>query len=76
MYWNDHSPPHFHARYNNFSALIDIKTGKVIKGKFPSKQLKKVDKWRKINMSELKENWKRARKNQTLLPIEALYEEK
>lgn len=29
MYFPDHNPPHFHVRYNEFRALIDISTGKM-----------------------------------------------
>ena len=24
MYWNDHVPPHFHAEYGNFEAIVAI----------------------------------------------------
>jgi hypothetical protein len=26
MFFNDHAPPHFHARYGKFEATIDIHT--------------------------------------------------
>jgi len=26
MYFRDHAPPHFHAQYGDFEALIEIKT--------------------------------------------------
>ena len=29
MYLPDHNPPHFHVRYNEYRATIDIQTGKV-----------------------------------------------
>ena len=29
MYYDDHNPPHFHVRYNEYRAIIDIQTGKV-----------------------------------------------
>ncbi len=32
MYYNDHNPPHFHARYGNFHAVIAIDTGEIIEG--------------------------------------------
>ena len=37
MYWSDHLPPHFHAIYNDYGALVDIETGKVFLGKLPRK---------------------------------------
>ncbi len=37
MYYNEHNPPHFHARYEDYRVVIDIKSGIVIKGQFPKK---------------------------------------
>ena len=28
MYHDDHNPPHFHAEYQGYEALVDIKNGK------------------------------------------------
>ncbi|MCW5588157.1 MAG: DUF4160 domain-containing protein [Legionellales bacterium] len=30
--WDDHAPPHFHALYAEYEALIDIKMLEVIQG--------------------------------------------
>jgi hypothetical protein len=27
MYWDDHSPPHFHAKYCDYEITVDILTG-------------------------------------------------
>ena len=35
MYFNDHAPPHFHARYGEFEATIDIDTLSVLEGELP-----------------------------------------
>jgi hypothetical protein len=35
MFWKDHSPPHFHALYAEYEALIDIRTLEVIQGHLP-----------------------------------------
>jgi hypothetical protein len=32
MYWHDHSPPHFHARYAEEQVVIDIHTLKILQG--------------------------------------------
>ena len=29
MNYNDHSPPHFHAEYQDYDVLVDIATGAV-----------------------------------------------
>lgn len=35
MFFNDHPPPHFHARYGEFEAKIDINTLQIIEGELP-----------------------------------------
>ena len=35
MFFNDHPPPHFHARYGEFEATIDIGTLDVLEGQLP-----------------------------------------
>lgn len=27
MYWNDHNPPHFHAQYGDYEAIIGVWRG-------------------------------------------------
>ena len=29
FYWEDHHPPHFHAKYSGHEALIDIRDGSI-----------------------------------------------
>jgi hypothetical protein len=38
MFWQEHAPPHFHALYGEFEALIDIRDRDVV-----SKMLGTVD---------------------------------
>jgi hypothetical protein len=45
MYWRDHSPPHFHAIYQGFEALIAIDSGEVIGGRLPPRALRIVREW-------------------------------
>jgi Domain of unknown function (DUF4160) len=35
MRYNDHPPPHFHAVYQGFEALVQIENGEVIAGVLP-----------------------------------------
>ncbi|MCR4298370.1 MAG: DUF4160 domain-containing protein [Gallionella sp.] len=37
MFWREHAPPHFHALYGEFEALIDIRTLEIIKGGLPKR---------------------------------------
>jgi len=57
IYFFDHAPPHFHAEYNEYEELIDIRTLEVLKGKLPRKQHKKVIKWATENQEQLLEAW-------------------
>jgi len=61
MFYNDHAPPHFHAFYGEFKAVIDISTNQLIEGKMPKAQLQKIESWCKIHQIELLENWERIR---------------
>jgi hypothetical protein len=42
IYPRDHNPPHFHAYYAEYEALINIRTLEIIAGDLPTKQLKRV----------------------------------
>ena len=35
MFFDDHVPPHFHAEYAEFKAVVDIEALKIIKGELP-----------------------------------------
>ena len=35
MFYNDHAPPHFHARYGELEIRVNIETGQVLSGSFP-----------------------------------------
>ena len=48
MYWDDHQPAHFHAKYGDFEAVVEIKTG-VVSGKLPPRVLGLVQEWRILN---------------------------
>ncbi len=57
MFYMDHDPPHFHARYQNFKASYDIKTGKRIAGTFPKNGERIIQSWAEINKGPLLKNW-------------------
>ncbi|MBF0375940.1 MAG: DUF4160 domain-containing protein [Desulfamplus sp.] len=71
MYWNDHSPPHFHAKYGEYEITVNIHTG-VIEGRFPKRALRHVIEWYDFHKNELTENWEHCRKGEPLQPIEPL----
>lgn len=56
MFWADHSPPHFHALYAEYEALIDIKTLEIIEGNMPRRALALILEWASLYRSELLED--------------------
>ncbi|MCX7110341.1 MAG: DUF4160 domain-containing protein [Candidatus Methylumidiphilus sp.] len=71
MYWDDHSPPHFHAKYESYEITVNILTG-VIEGRFPKRALRHVLDWYDIHKDELMEDWELCRKKESPKPIEPL----
>jgi hypothetical protein len=61
MFYSDHNPPHFHAEYAGYKALVDIQNGCVIRGALPSRQLKFVRAWCEMHQDELMQNWELAK---------------
>ncbi|MEA5420352.1 DUF4160 domain-containing protein [Spirulina sp. CCNP1310] len=41
MFFGDHSPPHFHAVYGEYNALVGIESLGIIEGDFPNR----AEKW-------------------------------
>lgn len=65
MYFVDHPPPHFHARYGEYEALVVIATGDVLAGSLPLRAARLVEEWRGEHRAELVANWERARAGQS-----------
>ncbi|MEA5532837.1 DUF4160 domain-containing protein [Crocosphaera sp. XPORK-15E] len=72
MYYNDHPPPHFHVRYNQQKAIIDIKDLAILRGQLSPRILGLVIEWAAIHQQELLENWQLAKLNQPLELISPL----
>lgn len=72
MYYNDHAPAHFHAKYGDFEAVIAIDGGEIIEGYLPPRVLGLVQEWREYHRSELSEDWKLARERKALNKIAPL----
>lgn len=69
----DHAPPHFHALYAEYEAIIDIRTLDVIKGSMPRRALSLVLEWASQHRTELLEDWALCEQNRTpkqILPLE------
>ncbi len=72
MFYRDHNPPHFHAFYGDFEAIIDIERNEIIGGHLPPRVLGLVAEWTALHQQELMENWERAKNHETLNKIEPL----
>ena len=72
MYYNDHSPAHFHARYGALEGVISIGTGDLLAGNLPARVLALIDEWRSMHRDELLEDWALARERRSLRHIAPL----
>ena len=57
MYFNEHNPPHFHVRYNDYRAVMDIRTLNVLDGMLPARVRAPVEEWAELHREELLEMW-------------------
>jgi hypothetical protein len=57
MYIAEHNPPHFHVKYNEYEAMMDIRTLEVIVGSIPKKELELVKTWASQYQDILLEMW-------------------
>lgn len=71
MYWDDHSPPHFHAKYSGYEITVDIHTG-VVEGRFPKRALRHVLEWHEIHKVELLVDWELCQRQESPNAIEPL----
>ncbi|MCL2660545.1 MAG: DUF4160 domain-containing protein [Acidobacteriaceae bacterium] len=69
MYFGDHVPPHFHAVYAEFEALIDIQTLAVVQGELPRRAMALVLEWAQQHREELRRNWELCVQNRTPVNI-------
>ena len=72
VYYDDHNPPHFHARYSGRKVSIEIQTLKVLEGEISSRALGLVVEWASLHKEELMKDWELAKSNQPPEKIEPL----
>lgn len=72
MFYNDHAPPHFHARYNEHKIEIAIDSLNILAGSFPPKALGLLMEWAASHQDELMEDWELARRHAELKRIAPL----
>jgi len=57
MYFDEHNPPHFHVRYNEFRASIEIESLNVMTGRLPARVRGLVEEWAELHRRELLAMW-------------------
>ncbi|MEA2104649.1 MAG: DUF4160 domain-containing protein [Candidatus Cloacimonadota bacterium] len=72
IYYDDHNPPHFHARYGGQKVSIEIQTLKILDGEISPRALGLVIEWAALHKKELVEVWELAKNNQPPFKIEPL----
>ena len=72
IFYDEHNPPHFHARYGDHKIAIGIKTLQVFEGFLPPRALGLVMEWAYLHKDELLKNWKLAERNMQPDKIEPL----
>jgi hypothetical protein len=72
MNYNDHAPPHFHARYGGDQAIIEIETLHVLGGRLRPRVMGLIVEWALLHREELLEDWQLARASAPLKRIAPL----
>jgi hypothetical protein len=57
MYFDDHNPPHFHVRYNEYRAVLTIQTLNLLDGRLPARVRGLVEEWAELHQAELLAMW-------------------
>ena len=73
MFYSEHNPPHFHARYGGDKAAIEIRTLRVLEGTLPPRSLGLVIEWASQHREELLADWELAREGhppEKIAPLE------
>lgn len=71
MNYNDHPPPHFHARYQEQEVSVEIDNG-LVHGTMSRRALRMVFEWSELHHEELLRNWGLACERRPLEPITPL----
>jgi len=72
MYFDEHNPPHFHARYGSEKVAIEVASLRVLEGRLPSRALGLVIEWASQHQEELMMNWEALRNDRPPKKIQPL----
>lgn len=73
MYFYDHEPPHFHAKYGSYKACFDIRTLGIMAGHMPPKIHGLIIRWAAYHHEELINNWERCKHGEQPKKIRPLF---
>ena len=57
MYFDEHNPPHFHIKYNEYRASMNITDLNITVGSLPARVRGLAEEWAEIHQDELLEMW-------------------
>ena len=72
MFYKEHMPPHFHAKYTGQWASFSIEELKIIEGSLPRRAISLVLEWAFQHRDELMANWEKAQRKESLEKINPL----
>ncbi len=72
IFYKDHAPPHFHARYGDKLGIFSIEEIKFVEGDLPPRVVSLVIEWALIHKDELQKDWELALQAKPLNKIEPL----
>ena len=72
MYYKEHAPPHFHAKYGGARAVFSILDLKLIEGNLPKRVISLILEWAFDHRDELFDDWQLAQKKEDLKKIKPL----
>ena len=75
MYWEvgaRHHTPHFHAYYQEATAIFSIDPIELMEGSMPKRQRRLIEAWAELHQDELVDDWARlqtGRRPQSIEPL-------
>ena len=57
IFHDDHAPPHFHASYGEYDAVVEINGGRILHGRLPLRVRHVVEEWRRKNVALIRMAW-------------------
>ena len=72
MYYNDHQPPHFHAKYGDYRGVFTVSDLKLVEGQMPARVISLILEWAFLHRDELLADWELAVTKKPLRKIEPL----